>query len=81
MVSNYFIKSCTACGKTTHKENLKLSQDHLNKDALKPQCKVSWLLKSGITKKGQKNPVKGYVCRFSPLIFPNLGHLECYSPH
>ena len=41
MVSNYFIKSCTACGKTTHKENLKLSQDHLNKDALKPQCKVS----------------------------------------
>ena len=36
MVSNYFTKSCTACGKTNHKENLKLSQDHLNRDALKP---------------------------------------------
>ena len=36
MISNYFIKSITACGKTTCKENLKLSQDHLNRDALKP---------------------------------------------
>ena len=41
MVSNYFVKSCTACGKTIQKENLKLSQDHLNIDTLKPQCKVS----------------------------------------
>ena len=29
-VNNYYIKSCTACGKM-HKENLKLSQDHLKK--------------------------------------------------
>ena len=34
MVNNYFIKSCTVCRMTTHKENLKLSQDHLNRDAL-----------------------------------------------
>ena len=38
---------CTAYGKTTRKENLKLSQDHLNRDALKPQCKVLRLLKQG----------------------------------
>ena len=34
MVNSYFIKSCTVCRKTTHKENLKLSQDYLNRDAL-----------------------------------------------
>ena len=29
-VNTYYIKSCTTCGKM-HKENLKLSQDHLKK--------------------------------------------------
>ena len=48
MVSNNFIKSYISCGKTTCKGNLKLSQDHLNRDALKPQCKVSWLLRVGL---------------------------------
>ena len=47
MVSKYLIKSCTTCGKTNRMENLKLSQDHLNRDVLKPRCKVPWLLKQG----------------------------------
>ena len=34
----------------------------------------------GITKKGQESPVKGYNCRFLPLIFPNLWHLKRYTP-
>ena len=31
----------------------------------------------GIAKKGQESPVKGHNYGFLPLIFPNLGHLEC----
>ena len=34
----------------------------------------------GITKKGQESPVKGHSFGFAPLIFANLGHLECYTP-
>ena len=34
----------------------------------------------GIAKKGQESPVKGHNYGFLPLIFPNLGHLECYIP-
>ena len=34
----------------------------------------------GITKKGQKNRVKGHNYNFLLLTFPNLGHLECYNP-
>ena len=32
-----------------------------------------------IIKKGQESPVKGQNLEFLPLIFPNLGHLECYT--
>ena len=35
MISNYFIKSITTCGKRTNKDNLKLCQDYLNRDTLK----------------------------------------------
>ena len=31
-------------------------------------------------KKGLKSPVKWHNYEFLPLIFPNLGHLECYTP-
>ena len=34
----------------------------------------------GITKKGQESPVKGNNSGFLPLIFNNLGHLECCIP-
>ena len=34
----------------------------------------------GITKKGRESPVKGHNCGFLLLIFPNTGHLECYTP-
>ena len=30
----------------------------------------------GVTKKGQVSLVKGHDCRFLPIIFPNIGHLE-----
>ena len=33
-----------------------------------------------ITKKGQECLVKGHNCGFLPLIFPNSGHLERYTP-
>ena len=39
-----------------------------------------WWHACGITKKRQESPVKGYNCGFLPLIFPNLGHLELYTP-
>ena len=29
-----------------------------------------------ITKKEGESSVKGRICGFSPLVFPNLGHLE-----
>ena len=28
---NYYIKSCTSCGKMTHKREFQLSQDHFKK--------------------------------------------------
>ena len=34
----------------------------------------------GITKKEQESPVKGHNFGFLPLIFANLGNLECYTP-
>ena len=36
--------------------------------------------KFGVTKKGGKSSVKGNTYGFLPLIFPNLGHLETYTP-
>ena len=33
----------------------------------------------GITKKGQVSTEKGHNCGSVPLIFQNLGHLECYT--
>ena len=34
----------------------------------------------GIIKKGQENPVKVHNFGFLPLLFANLGYLECYTP-
>ena len=31
----------------------------------------------GITKREQQRPLKGHNYEFLPIIFPNLGHLEC----
>ena len=31
-------------------------------------------------RKGQESPVNRHNCGFLPLIFSNLGHLECYTP-
>ena len=39
-----------------------------------------WGHACGITKKGQESLVKGYGCGLLLLIFPNLGHLERYTP-
>ena len=30
--------------------------------------------------KRERSPIKGHNSGFLPLIFPNLGHLECYTP-
>ena len=34
----------------------------------------------GITKKRQEGSAKGHNCGFLPLVFPNLGDFERYTP-
>ena len=33
-----------------------------------------------VTKKEEESSAKGHMCGFLPLVFPNLGHLERYTP-